>query len=88
MVDGETFHPLNEEKIQIHIQKQSNSVFITNSKSLMKIRVFERGKINDLFLFLAVTDPKVLIEGVLFRARYLGSTQLVSGFDNSIWNLF
>ena len=24
-----------------------------------------------------VTDPKVLIEGVLFRARYLGSTQLV-----------
>merc|ERR550532_3101489 len=25
----------------------------------------------------AVTDPKVLIEGVLFRARYLGSTQLV-----------
>ena len=22
-------------------------------------------------------DPKVLIEGVLFRARYLGSTQLV-----------
>ena len=26
----------------------------------------------------AVTDPKVLIEGVLFRARYLGSTQLVS----------
>ena len=27
--------------------------------------------------FTAVTDPKVLIEGVLFRARYLGSTQLV-----------
>ncbi len=24
-----------------------------------------------------MTDPKVLIEGVLFRARYLGSTQLV-----------
>ena len=23
-----------------------------------------------------VTDPKVLIEGVLFRARYLGSTQV------------
>ena len=24
-----------------------------------------------------MTDPKVLIEGVLFRAKYLGSTQLV-----------
>ena len=32
-----------------------------------------------LYLSIAgpVTDPKVLIEGVLFRARYLGSTQLV-----------
>jgi len=34
-----------------------------------------------LLLLLAVTDPKVLIEGVLFRARYLGSTQLVSPFE-------
>lgn len=30
------------------------------------------------FCISVVTDPKVLIEGVLFRARYLGSTQLVS----------
>lgn len=31
------------------------------------------------YLLLPATahDPKVLIEGVLFRARYLGSTQLV-----------
>ena len=31
-----------------------------------------------IFAVPVVTDPKVLIEGVLFRARYLGSTQLVS----------
>jgi len=30
-----------------------------------------------IYLLGPVTDPKVLIEGVLFRARYLGSTQLV-----------
>ena len=33
-----------------------------------------------IFAVPVVTDPKVLIEGVLFRARYLGSTQLVSFF--------
>lgn len=33
------------------------------------------------FFFAVVTDPKVLIEGVLFRARYLGSTQLVRKND-------
>ena len=33
--------------------------------------------------FPAVTDPKVLIEGVLFRARYLGSTQLVINLISS-----
>ena len=33
-----------------------------------------------IFAVAVVTDPKVLIEGVLFRARYLGSTQLVSFF--------
>lgn len=35
---------------------------------------------NYLFSFLSLgllDDPSVLIEGVLFRARYLGSTQLV-----------
>ncbi len=34
--------------------------------------------------FAVVTDPKVLIEGVLFRARYLGSTQLVSRHTRTI----
>ena len=40
----------------------------------------EMKKITFTFVHLVagpVTDPKVLIEGVLFRARYLGSTQLV-----------
>uniref|UniRef100_T1DQQ1 PID domain-containing protein n=1 Tax=Anopheles aquasalis TaxID=42839 RepID=T1DQQ1_ANOAQ len=31
----------------------------------------------ELFLIIGLLDPAVLIEGVLFRARYLGSTQLV-----------
>lgn len=32
----------------------------------------------DYFIsFSGLRDPSVLIEGVLFRARYLGSTQLV-----------
>lgn len=29
------------------------------------------------YLAVIIHDPSVLIEGVLFRARYLGSTQLV-----------
>lgn len=33
--------------------------------------------VNDAGLFLDLLQQSVLIEGVLFRARYLGSTQLV-----------
>lgn len=34
-------------------------------------------KIKCHYVSAGLTDPSVLIEGVLFRARYLGSTQLV-----------
>lgn len=34
-------------------------------------------KEKNIFIFLGLLDKTVLIEGVLFRARYLGSTQLV-----------
>lgn len=32
---------------------------------------------NNFRVFLGMLDPEVLIEGILFRARYLGTTQLV-----------
>ena len=41
-----------------------------------------------IFAVPVVTDPKVLIEGVLFRARYLGSTQLVSFFPAQFFIVF
>ena len=40
--------------------------------------IYSTWKSADFVLSSGVSDPKVLIEGVLFRARYLGSTQLVS----------
>lgn len=48
------------------------------SRLLSDSSVTNRNHLKSLLLIAAVTDPKVLIEGVLFRARYLGSTQLVS----------